>query len=247
MEDQLQLARIQIAQMKDEIAELTSRQDWTAREKELNERHARELYEQKMFFKGLMEEQKESHRVDMENLKKSLHEESERNIQRLEESHKREMDALRAQQAIHEDFQNRHVDFLNKGMAELKDLLQASQLNEEEAKALAQWRQRQAWRRSSEQRAYLNGRQPKNRQEQKDHMCDDSDDDITNPNGGNAQGGTADVEQPAPNPDKKSKDGKKSESSRTDYTKNKPYTATPTYIKLGDYYTLPSGGRFVNR
>lgn len=49
MEDQLQLARIQIAQMKDEIAELTSRQDWTAREKELNERHARELYEQKMF------------------------------------------------------------------------------------------------------------------------------------------------------------------------------------------------------
>ena len=95
-----------------------------------------------------MEEQKESHRVDMENLKKSLHEESERNIQRLEESHKREMDALRAQQAIHEDFQNRHIDFLNKGMAELKDLLQASQLSEEEAKALAQWRQRQAWRRS---------------------------------------------------------------------------------------------------
>ena len=36
-------------EMKDEIAELTSRQDWTAREKELNERHARELYEQKMF------------------------------------------------------------------------------------------------------------------------------------------------------------------------------------------------------
>jgi hypothetical protein len=144
VEDQLQLARIQIAQMKDEIAELTSRQDWTAREKELNERHARELYEQKMFFKGLMEEQKESHRVDMEILKKSLHEESERNIQRLEESHKREMDALRAQQASHEVFQNRHIDFLNKGMAELKDLLQASQLSEEEAKALAQWRQRQA-------------------------------------------------------------------------------------------------------
>ena len=43
-----------------------------------------------------MEEQTESHRVDMENLRKSLHEESERNIQRLEESHKREMDALRA-------------------------------------------------------------------------------------------------------------------------------------------------------
>ena len=33
----------------EQIAELTSRQDWTAREKELNERHARELYEQKMF------------------------------------------------------------------------------------------------------------------------------------------------------------------------------------------------------
>lgn len=143
-EDKLQLALIRIAQLEDELKAQTSRPDWTAREKELNERHARELYEQKMFFKGLMEEQKESHRVDMENLKKSLHEESERNIQRLEESHKREMDALRAQQASHEDIQNRHIDFLNKGMAELKDLLQASQLSEEEAKALAQWRQRQA-------------------------------------------------------------------------------------------------------
>lgn len=46
---------------------------------------------------SMTSEQKESHRVDMENLKKSLHEESERNIQRLEESHKREMDALRTQ------------------------------------------------------------------------------------------------------------------------------------------------------
>ena len=119
MEDQLQLARIQIAQMKDGIAELTSRQDWTAREKELNERHARELYEQKMFFKGLMEEQKESHRVDMENLRKSLHEESERNIRRLEESHKREMDALRTQQASHEDFQIRHIDYLVNGHSQI--------------------------------------------------------------------------------------------------------------------------------
>ena len=73
---------------------------------------------------------------------------SDRRGLRWEESHKREMDALRAQQAIHEDFQNRHIDFLNKGMAELKDLLQASQLSGEEAKALAQWRQRQAWKRS---------------------------------------------------------------------------------------------------
>ena len=40
-------------------------------------------------------------------------------------------------------------------LAELKDLLQASQLGEDEAKALAQWRQRQAWRRSTEQRSAL--------------------------------------------------------------------------------------------
>lgn len=47
----LQLARIQIAQMKDEIAELTSRPDKIAREKKLNERYARKLYEQPIIIK----------------------------------------------------------------------------------------------------------------------------------------------------------------------------------------------------
>ena len=76
-------------------------------------------------------------------------------------------------------------------------------------------------------------------------MCDGSDDDITNPDGCNAQGDAAEVEQPTPNPDKKQNE-KKGENTRTDYSKNKPYTSDPTYIKLGDYFTLPLGGRLVN-
>lgn len=31
------------------------------------------------------------------------------------------------------------------------------------------------------------------------------------------------------------------------YQKNKPYTVNPIYHKLGDYFTLPEGGRFVRR
>lgn len=46
-EDKLHLALIRIAQLEDELKAQTSRPDWTAREKELNDRHARELYEQK--------------------------------------------------------------------------------------------------------------------------------------------------------------------------------------------------------
>ena len=53
-EDKLQLALIRIAQLEDELKAQTSRPDWTAREKELNDRHARELYDQKMFFKEML-------------------------------------------------------------------------------------------------------------------------------------------------------------------------------------------------
>lgn len=245
-EDKLQLALIRIAQLEDELKAQTSRPDWTAREKELNDRHARELYDQKMFFKEMLEEQKESHRIEMDNLRKFLREESERTIQRLEESHKREIESLKAQQADSDNLQKREIAHLNKGMAELKEQLKESQLSEEEKGALARWWQRRMWRRPSEAKDVLNGRHPKNRQEQKDHMCDGSDDDITNPDGCNSQGAAAEVEQPTPNPDKKQKE-KNGEKTRTDYSKNKPYTSNPTYIKLGDYYTLPPGGRFVNR
>ena len=246
VEEQLQLARIQIAQMKDEIAELTSRPDWTAREKELNERHARELYEQKMFFKDLMEEQKESHRIEMADLRKTLKEESDRIISQMEEAHKREIESLKSQQNDHEAFLNRQIEYLNKGMAELKQQLKDSQLSDDEKGALVRWWQRRNFRRSTEQQQLLNGRNPKSRQKEKEHMCDDSDDDITNPNGTASQTsvGVAEGQEPAPSPKKKEE---KKDNTRIDYSKNKPYTVNPQYIKLGDYYTLPPGGRFVNR
>lgn len=245
-EDKLQLALIRIAQLEDELKAQTSRPDWTAREKELNERHARELYDQKIFFKGMMDEQKESHRIEMENLRNALREESERTIQRIEESHKREIESLKSQQASHNELQSREIAYLTKGMAELKQQLKDSQLSEDEKGALARWWQRRNFRRSAEQQQYLNGRNPKNRQEEKEHMCDDSDDDITNPNGTASQTGVGVAEEQEPAPSSKKKDEKK-DNTRTDYSKNKPYTANPQYFKLGDYYTLPPGGRFVNR
>ena len=73
---------------------------------------------------------------------------------------------------------------------------------------------------------------PKNRQEQKDHMCDCSDDDITNPDGCNSQGDAAEVEQPTPNPDKKQKE-KNGENTRTDYSK-KEWHAFETILQNGD-------------
>ena len=80
----LQQALIRIAQLEDELKAQASRPDWTAREKELNDRHSRELYDQKMFFKEMMDEQKESHRIEMENLRKALREENDRTIQHIE-------------------------------------------------------------------------------------------------------------------------------------------------------------------
>lgn len=127
-EDKLQLALIRIAQLEDELKAQTSRPDWTAREKELNERHARELYDQKIFFKDLMEEQKENHRVEMADLRKALKEESDRIISQMEEAHKREIESLKSQQTDHEAFLNRQIEHLSGGMAELKQLLKDSQL-----------------------------------------------------------------------------------------------------------------------
>ena len=83
----LQQALIRIAQLEDELKAQASRPDWTAREKELNDRHSRELYDQKMFFKEMMDEQKESHRIEMENLRKTLREENNRTIQHIIRDH----------------------------------------------------------------------------------------------------------------------------------------------------------------
>ena len=138
-EDKLQLALIRIAQLEDELKAQTSRPDWTAREKELNDRHARELYDQKMFFREMMDEQKESHRIEMDNLRKALREENDRAIQRIEESHKREIESLKSQQAASADLQRREISHLNKGMAELKQQLKDAQLSEDEKGALALW------------------------------------------------------------------------------------------------------------
>ena len=245
-EDKLQLALIRIAQLEDELKAQTSRPDWTAREKELNDRHARELYDQKMFFKEMMDEQKESHRIEMDNLRKALREENDRAIQRIEESHKREIESLKSQQAASADLQRREISHLNKGMAELKQQLKDAQLSEDEKGALARWWQRRNFRRSTEQQQLLNGRNPRSRQEEKEHMCDGSDDDIANSDGTASPTGAGLAEEREQTPSPKKKEEKK-DNPRTDYSKNKPYTASPQYIKLGDYYTLPLGGRFVNR
>ena len=124
-EDKLQLVLIRIAQLEDELKAQASRPGRTAREKELNDRHARELYDQKMFFKEMMDEQKESQRIEMENLRKTLRKENDRTIQ-----HK-------SQQAASADLQRREIAHLNKGMAELKQQLKDSQISEEEKGVLA--------------------------------------------------------------------------------------------------------------
>lgn len=114
-----------------------------------------------MFFKEMMDGQKESHRIEMENLRKTLRKENDRTILHIEESHKRE------------------IAHLNKGMAELKQQLKDSQISEEEKGILARWWQRRNWRKNSERKDILNGRNPKKRQEQKDHMYDGRDDGVS--------------------------------------------------------------------
>ena len=78
------------------------------------------------------------------------------------------------------DYAAAYRQFMNFGHGRsLKQQLKDSQISEEEKGILARWWQRRNWRKNSERKVILNGRNPKNRQERKDHMCDGSDDDIT--------------------------------------------------------------------
>ena len=115
------------------------RQFMNSSQKELNDRHSRELYDQKMFFKEMMDEQKESHRIEMANLRKTLREENDRTIQHIEESNKREIESLKSQQAASADLQRREIAHLNKGIADLKQQLKDSQISEEEKGVLARY------------------------------------------------------------------------------------------------------------
>jgi transposase len=100
-------------------------------------------------------------------------------------------------------------------------------------KALKKFEHSRRFVRSAEQQRLLNNRNEITRAEEKAGYDGES---VT----GDAEGRTVDV-RPAYHRTQEHHEP------RIDYAKNKPYTANPRYHYLSDYFTLPDGGRYVQR
>lgn len=116
--------------------------------------------------------------------------------QRLEaerQQHKEEMEALRQEMRELREENKRQMQVLIDRLAQSDHQKEVSQLTAEEQKALARFRQKQKYKRSTEQRNLLNRREKEqSREEEKDNW------DGTNPGAGNASGNTSDIPADAP-------------------------------------------------
>ena len=98
------------------------------------------------------------------------------------------------------------------------------------------YRHRQQYKRSAEQTKLLKSGNEITRDEEKSEWPDEPNDDM--PSAPTTSSGDQ-------SPVKKKKKSLDKPSTRTDYQKNKPYTTTPVYHKLHEYFTIPEGGHFI--
>lgn len=118
-------------------------------------------------------------------------------------------------------------------------------LSEAEARALASFRKRQLWKRSSEQQKLLKSGSEVTREEEKNDYPDQLDNGsvANHPSEENVSANDKQHEN-STNKTARKKDGR---SQRTDYAKNKPYTSSPQYHYLDEYFTMPAGGKYIMR
>ena len=95
------------------------------------------------------------------------------------------------------------------------------------------WYRQRYWGKNSEQARLLQNRNPLTRREEKDLF-------MKNAIPEEHQECTAEL-------DTSRRKGNKSKKLRLDYSKNKPYTNNPVYIRLEDYYTLSEGESYKRR
>lgn len=177
----------------------------------------------KEFYMQQMKEQADRHKEEL----KSLRQENLENVRRIMEDN-----------ANHQKASDNLIASLYEKITGLTSMLEKSSLSETEAKWLARYRHRQQYKRSAEQAKLLKSGHEITRDEEKSEWPDKSDDDL--PSAPTASSGDQ-------TPSKKKEKSLDKRSTRTDYQKNKPYTAAPVYHKLHEYFTLPEGGHFVKR
>ncbi len=230
-----------IAVLHAKIAQLTVALDEAERNNNSAQQVARmeEFYrkqreEDKAYYEQRLESERQQHKQAVEALRQDIRE--------LKQQHREEMRQLREdskrQSAEQIEEYKRQMQMLNERLALLDNIAKDRELSAEEQKALARFRQKQKFKRSTEQRNLLNRREKEqSREEEKDNW------DGTNSGAGNASGNTADIPAEAHT----TPTGKKSVKLRKDCRKNVPYTDNPQYVSLEDYYTLPFGAKFVMR
>lgn len=236
-EMKLRLAYAEIARLKDDLATVNRGQvDLVAHDKAMRADFERQRQEDRQFYKEQMDNLKEFYIQQM----KEQADRHKEELRQLREDNKENIRRLTIDSKNHQTASDNYIASLNRRITELTNTLQSTQLSETEAKWLARYRHRQQFKKSAEQTRLLKSGQQVSREEEKDEWPDGS---GTESDSTSSPQATSDAAV-APKKSKKSLDKR---STRTDYQKNKPYTVNPIYHKLGDYFTLPEGGRFVRR
>ena len=234
-EMKLRLAYAEIARLKEEVATANRGQvDLVAHDQALRADFERQRAEDRQFYQAQQDNMKEFYMQQMKEQAnhhkeelKNLRQENQENVRRIIEDN-----------ANHQKALDNLIASLNEKITQLTSMLEKSSLSETEAKWLARYRHRQQYKRSAEQTKLLKSGNEITRDEEKSEWPDGPNDDM--PSAPTTSSGDQ-------SPVKKKKKSLDKRSTRTDYQKNKPYTATPVYHKLHEYFTLPEGGHFVKR
>ena len=238
----LRLAYAEIARLKDALSDSNRGQiDLVAHDAELRADFNRQREEDRQFFKSQMDDLKSFYQ-------QQLSEQSERHkheIRDLHDKHQANLKQVFEEHNLHTSMLNRQILKLTEQITVLTANLDHLKLSEEEARALASYRKRQLWKRSSEKQKLLKSGSEVTRGEEKNDYPDQLDNGsvANHPSEENVSANDKQHENSA-NKSAKKKDGR---SQRTDYAKNKPYTSSPQYHYLDEYFTMPAGGKYIMR
>lgn len=238
----LRLAYAEIARLKDALSDSNRGQiDLVAHDAELRADFNRQREEDRQFFKSQMDDLKSFY-------KQQLVEQSDRHkqeIRDLQDKHQANLKQVFEEHNLHTSMLNRQISKLTDQITVLTSNLDHLKLSEAEARALASFRKRQLWKRSSEQQKLLKSGSEVTREEEKNDYPDQLDNGsvANHPSEENVSANDKQHEN-STNKTARKKDGR---SQRTDYAKNKPYTSSPQYHYLDEYFTMPAGGKYIMR
>lgn len=220
-----------IAQLTVELQE-AERNGSSAQLQQFEQLLSRQKEEDRAYYEDKMEEARACYEQRME-------EERQRHEQKLNEErerHRQEVESLKT------DFRFQ-LGSLHERLDVLQKIASARELSASEMQALARFRQREKYKRSTEQQRLLNQRNhAEDREKDKEDFDgssfpDEPSSGVSTPDDASSAGTTA---------SQKSQDKKKIKP-REDFRKNVPYTSNPIYMKLQDYFSLPFDAKFVMR